>query len=307
MNRCCGIVAGGRSRRRRRPERDGYVLIMVLVLIVVAALAEAGLARKSLQRALAAQQAQAELARRWLAASCRETLLEDAPQRFIDWEEDERRSPRWPAPRTAVAVAQVGGQRLRLRLADEDAKLNVNALYAREPEKFRSALLALDATQLPVEARPDLSRTAKLRRQSFSTWAQLFDVATALTQPDGFDRLLAATDRLTCWGDGKTNIRHADDATLTQLVTTALDRSAASDVLQARRAEEDDLLLPALLESLDMRRSDQLKLRSVLSDQSTCFSLWLELADEQDRRWYHLWILGDRQSRSPDGVVSFHW
>ncbi|MCA9234854.1 MAG: general secretion pathway protein GspK [Planctomycetales bacterium] len=304
MRRCFGIAA---ARRKRPPRRDGYVLIMVLVLIVVAALSEAGLARKSLQRALAAQQAQAELQRRWAAASCQQTLLDDAQQRFIAWEDAEGRSPRWPAPRSAVAECIVGGYRMRVRLADEEAKLNLNALYAKQPEKFRSALLTLVSTELPLEPRPDLSRTAKLRRQTFSTWGQLFSLAAVLSQADGFDRLLAATDRITCWGDGKTNLRRCDDATLMHVVTGAVGRDAASDAIKSRRAAEEDLLLPAFLESLDLRRSEQLKLRAVLSDESTCYSLWLELADAQGRRWYHLWIAGDRQTRTPDGLISFHW
>jgi type II secretory pathway component PulK len=297
-------IAGG---RRRRASRQGYVLVMTLVLIVVAALAEAGLARRSLLRALEAQSAQAELARRWAAQSARRTMLDGAAERFQAMEEaaTEQR-PRWPAQRTAVGEFQVGEWTFRVRLADEDAKLNLNVAYAREPAKLLATFLDLGATELPVVLHPDVSRGAKLKRQAFSSWAQLV-VAAAFQLPDGWDRLLAVTDRTTCWGGGKLSLKRADDETLAAVVAGAIGRDNVADVLAARREAIDDLQAAEFVDSLDLRRTDQVKLRTALADESTCFSLAVEMKDAQRRRWSHLWVIGDRQAQGPDETLSFHW
>lgn len=277
---------------------------MTLVLIVIAALTQAGLARRSLQLAIDANEAQSELQHRWLAASCRELFLEQADRFFIQAEDavaDQR--PRWPTPASASATFEAAGGRAWVQLADEDSKLNLNAVHARKPEQVRLLLTEKSGGRLAPQLRPDMRREAQLRKRPFSSWGQVFDVARTFAA-DQSDLLLEAAAAVTCWGDGKLNIRRATDESIEAAASLVLNREAARKLIDARAMFEGDLLLSELLAKLELRRPDQTKLRGVLSDRSSCYSLWLVLETDR-RRWYHLWIAVDP---SGDGRIhSFSW
>lgn len=292
--------------RRRPDDRSGYVLLMTLALLVVVVLSQAGLARHSLQLALEANQAQSDLQRRWGATSCRNLLLPQAESIFNACEDETaERRPRWPAPYQVHATAKLGEFDVQLTLADEDAKTNLNSIYAKKPADVSLALVDVAQSGLVPELRPDLSREAKLRRRSFGSWGNVFPVASTLSDPEGWDRLGQVAQELTCWGDGKPNIRRASDQTLKRAITTVSGGAVAQHVLEARRSVEDDLLLTDLLATLDLKRAEQIKIRSVLSDRSSCYSLSLALGDGRGR-WYHLWIDGDRATGGAQ-FQSFSW
>jgi hypothetical protein len=305
VNRSSAIATVGSSRRQAR--RGGYVLLMTLALLVIAALAQAGLARRSLHAALAANEAQSELQRHWAAASCRDFMLQQAETIFIQMEEaGEQRRPRWPTPRHINASLKLGEFDIQLVLADEDAKTNLNALQAKKPTDVHLALIQHARSGLTPELRLDMSREGKLRKRWFATWGQVFPIASTLALPDGWERLVQVSQEITCWGDGKPNIRRASDQTVETIATTAIGGAAARKLLEARRAVDDDLLLADLLGTLDLRRADQLKLRGVLSDRSSCYSLSMALGEGR-RRWYHLWVQGDRAASGGANVQSFSW
>jgi hypothetical protein len=305
VNRSSATVTAG-SKRRPIADRRGYVLLMTLALLVVAVLSQAGMARRSLQLALEANQAQSELQRRWAATSCRDFLLPSAEAIFIGLEEaSQDQRPRWPAPRQIDATLRLGDYDVRLVLADEDAKTNLNMLYAKKPGDVSRALLETARAGLVPELRPDVSREAKLRKRAFASWGHVFPIASTLQMPDGWERLGQVAEEITCWGAGKPNIRRASDQTIEMIATAAAGGAAARKLLEARRSTEEDLLLADLLETLDLKRADQLKLRSALSDRSSCYSLSLALGDGRGR-WYHLWIEGDRTAGG-EHLHSFSW
>lgn len=306
MKRSSATVTAG-SKPRRRDRRNGYVLLMTLALLVIAALSQAGLARRSLQAALASSEAQRDLQRRWAASSCRDFLLPQAEAIFIQLEEQaEQSSRRWPTPHSLEAVIRLGDLDVSIVLSDEDAKTNLNALHSKKPANVHLALMQYSSTGLVPELRPDMSREAKLRKRSFATWGQVFPIASVLSLPDGWERLTKASSDLTCWGDGKPNIRRASDKTLETVAATAVGGAGARKLLEVRRSQKEDLLLADLLESLELRRADQLKLRSVLSDRSSCYGLWVALGDHR-RRWYHFWVQGDRAVSGGQQWHSFSW
>jgi hypothetical protein len=294
-----------RRASKRRRSRRGYVLLMTLVLIVIAVLCLAGLARRSLQLALDAKEAQDELQRRWLALSCREMLLDHAEELFIQAEDAVDRRPQWPASKDSSAVFSTAGMQVRVVLGDEDAKLNLNSLYARRPDDVRPLLIRYAGGSLAPKLAPDVRPEAKRRKRSFASWGQVFDLAAVFSQGHGAE-LMTATGDLTCWGDAKPNIRRSSDAALQEAATLALNREAARKLVTARADFEGDLLLPELLAKLDLRRTDQMKLRSALSDRSSCYSLWLELETPR-RRWYYLWVQGDPAAGAVAPVQSFCW
>jgi hypothetical protein len=305
MRRCIAAKCIG-FRRTPKGSRHGYVLLMTLALLVIAALAEAGLARRSLQSALEANLAQAGLQRRWAAASCRDTILAHADELFVLLEDAKDRRPRWPAPGEIQAQFSLAGQSVELALGDEDAKTNLNTLYARKPADVRLVITDAAHGAFTPELRPDLTSEAKIRRRYFDSWGQVFPIASVLSEADGWKQLAQAARQITCWGSGKPNIRRASDSVLEKAATAAVGSETARKLLQARRTCQEDLLLDSVLEGLPIKRLDQVKLRSALGDRSSCYSLWLALGDDR-RHWYHLWVQGDRGSAVPGGVQSFHW
>jgi hypothetical protein len=294
-----------RKAHKRRQSRQGYVLLMTLVLIVIAVLCLAGLARRSLQLALDAKEAQDELQCRWLALSCREMLLDRAEEQFIEAEDAVDRRSQWPASKEFSAAFSMAGMQARVVLGDEDAKLNLNSLYARRPDDVRPLLIRYAGGSLAPKLAPDVRPEAKRRKRQFASWGQVFDLAAAFSQGHGAEFLQATSD-LTCWGDGKPNIRRSSNRALQEAVSLALNREVAGKLVTARADFECDLLLPELLAKLELRRTDQMKLRSALSDRSSCYSLWLELETPR-RRWYYLWIQGDSAAGTGGRVQSFCW
>ena len=132
------------TRRRR-----GFVLVMTLVLIAVAGMLLVGVARDSMMLALEALSAQRDLQQRWGAISCQETILRRAGQLF---EAEARQLEkdgefRMPQPASIAGSIMLGGIRFDIRLADEDAKLNLNTLHAfKGKQQAEQTVRAMDMT-----------------------------------------------------------------------------------------------------------------------------------------------------------------
>ena len=293
------------SHHRNRAQRDGYVLIMTLVLITIAALSTAGVARRSLQLANEAIQAQARLQRHWGATSCRRLLLENAAETFITLEKEYEAGKRpWPAPYLLRGEVPLAGMNHRLWLSDEDAKLNLNRVTARLARDRRQLLHHLAGTEIPLELRPDLSPAAKRKKRWFSSWGQVVNLNEIL-DAGPIEPLLNATSNITCWGGEKLNIRRTSDEVLLAVSSKVVSQKVGQELLEARQQATIPELAD-LIKMLDLRRTHQVALRSWFTDRSTCFVLWLELDDGQ-RRWYHQWVLGDKATAEQDSVISFTW
>jgi hypothetical protein len=288
-----------RIRPTRGQQRSGYVLIMTLVLIVLAALCEVGLVRRSLQLATRAIQTQASLQHRWAAASCRKLLLDRAEDLLKPIEGPD---PTWPTPKRLQFEFTLAGSTYQVFLSDEDAKANLNTLHERLPAKAFQLATALAGQEYPLQWRPDRSKRARQTRKWFASWGQVFDLASIWHSGD-LPSLYRSTEKITCWGDGRLNIRTASDRVLQTLVGEIVGQDVAHKLIEAR-AEAVDLELPALLKSLALRGTKLRKLRGLLTDRSSCYSLWLAL-DNGQRRCYHLWIRGDRTAAGP--LLAFHW
>ena len=285
--------------------REGYVLIMTLVLIAVAALSVAGLARRSLLLATESIEAQQALQRRWGASSCRRLLLERAAEIFATLEAPHATGKLlWPAPSRVATQVTLAGSTYRLWLADEDAKLNLNQLRARLPQQEQELLTQLVATAVPLQLRPETSNPARLQKRWFSSWGQVVDLRHAWNLGD-LEPVIATTTSLTCWGSRQLNLRRVSDDLLRLVASQAVTPEVGRKLLTARR-EATRLAWAELVKPLALNRKDEQALKLWFSDQSTCYSLWLEL-EEGPRRWYYQWVLGDRGSSAQEPVVSFQW
>jgi len=305
MGSSIGFNTVRRKRTNHRNSREGYVLIMTLVLIVLAVLSEVGLVRRSLRLALEAVEAQKELQHHWGSASCRTLFLDQASTFFEQAAKlPVNTQPLWPQPNLIKAQVVLADTTYRLWLRDEDARVNLNTLQKRLPEKGRMLVTDLTSDLLPLRWQPDVSPQAKKTKRSFSSWGQLFDLPQ-IWQADGLESLLQATDEITCWGSGKLNIHTVSDTALDRVVGQTVSHEVSRKIIEAR-SQSQQLAWPEMLKSLDLRPKQSLTLRIWISNKSSCYSLWLELENSQ-RSWYHLWIRGDRASAAQTPLLSFSW
>lgn len=278
---------------------------MTLVLIMLAALAQAGLARRSLQLATEANEAQQDLQQRWGTISCRRFLLDNAAERFELLEQEYRKQELpWPAPSQVAGRVTLGTLDFSLMLADEEAKLNLNTLQSRMPARFRQQVMQLASDMVPLSLRPDLSPRATQTRRWYTSWGQVFPLGHLLTQGN-WALLREAVSQITCWGSGKINIKRASDELLEAVIVQEIDAKTAREFLEARN-EAMTIELDSLLSSLGLRRAQISKLRAWLTAESRCFSLWIAIADGK-RTGYHLFIQGDRNTTAAVPYLAFHW
>lgn len=298
-------IGSCKYRRVKAEAQRGYVLIMTLVLIMLAALAQAGLARRSLQLASEAVEAQANLQRYWGTVSCRKFLLDSATERFALIEEQHRKQEKpWPAPSEVSQRVKLGGLSFTIVLVDEDAKLNLNTLQSRLPGEFREIATHLTCNVVPLNLYPDTSEESQRTRRWYRSWGQVLSLADLFANQN-LMALMQSTSQMTCWGGGKLNINRVSDELLEKIVAQEIDAKTARELIEARQIAAE-IELDSLLIQLSLRRSQIAKLRAWLTDESHCFSLWIEIADSK-RTWYHQFVTGDRGTPAELPYLAFHW
>jgi hypothetical protein len=319
---------------RRNPRRRGYVLVMVLALLVLAASLFVAVGRATLRTSLAARSAEEDLQRRWGVGSCRKAVLPNV-EAILAALEQERREP---AARYA-ATLRLGTQRFELILADEQAKANVNAmLEAAGAERTEARLReGLSGSGLPnrVKLRPTYgaavrpvepaTSTAAASRPTVSgsslsaaAFGQVFDnVAPAqLIRPTPGTRL-AASDLLTCWGDGAVNVRRAPEAALVLAAGRSLTGAEIGRLVDARnkvferRAGEssfDASPVERLRELITKAAGESLKNRGNLGlvERSNCHSLWV-VSRAGSRDGYDLFVYDASGGGRRPHVSAFSW
>lgn len=295
----------GRRFRRSTAKRSGFVLVMTLVLIVIVAITTVSLARVSLQRAIMAVDAQAELEHEWAAKSCRLVLLDGADELFEGLErqhlEDERD---WPSPRTFGDVFVLNGVQYRVLLSDENAKVNINSLNKKLPNQAEAIVRHLvdNTGDLPLLGLPAALEEAEKEDHSIGSWGEVFRMEE-IFQAGQVDAFLSATEHVTCWGNGRVNVRRIGDRALLEIGKELADPSAAIDLVDFRRnATEPDSR--QLRQSMAGVRDN--KLPRWFADTSSCYSLWIEV-DDGKQKWYHLGIVGGSSEQNPADKFSFHW
>src|SRR3954470_8830707 len=196
-----------RDRRARRRQR-GYALLLVLFVMALAATAMAAVCRMSLEKTMQASRAEGDLQRRWAVITCRSVLLPKAEAIIARSKE--------PASQVAREV-RLNGQPLTLIFSDEQAKANVNLLYAQGglsgAEREVRAIVQASNAPVTVELRtiPGRGKTFGTANANdddplaFEGFAQICarqtTPASLLAAPRGI-AAAPVTAGLTCWGDG---------------------------------------------------------------------------------------------------------
>ncbi len=284
-------------------RQHGYVLLLTLVMVTLVAAGTMGLTRTSLAAATEAKRAELDLQRRWAVVSCKRVLLEHAPQMFEQkWESligpgesDAESSKYTPLEREQVRVLAwqivLGDLNINLRLSDEQAKLNVNAMLAdHDPNQASMLIDTLTSTStgipLDVDLRPmddsdeSLEQVPTLERvfRNFDPSLMFDDIST--------DKMTLPVDAVTCWGDQRLRLSLASDEVLRLLLEPHLDATRLEHLIQIR-AERPDITVDRAIRALSLSPSQSRPVRNLLADQSNCYALWITVSSEQ-RSWYSL-------------------
>jgi hypothetical protein len=303
------------------------VLLLTLMLLAVAAAALAGACRAALQKMVLATRAQEDLQRRWGVVSCRAALLPKA-ERVLAAAAGDRTSPE-----TRVDVT-LGRQSMTLVFGDEQAKANVNLLYALGKrdgtDQAVRGIVGTTSADVRVELRPIVIQAPideltepeppkhPLRANSdeqdrldfevqpvFEAWGQVFPGSkpTALLRRRGTSPSVASS--LTCWGDGTVNVRRASSETLSRVCDKVL-RPAEVRNLIAARDKDPDFDLWEAMDTLNLPEDRYDNAEQLLSDRSACFSLWIITRGGAGREWYDL-AVSEVAGGTAGGVKTFSW
>lgn len=280
-------------------KRAGFVLIVVLALIVVVAFSAAGMARRSLQLAMEGAALQNDLQRRWAVRSLQRVVLGRA-EALLNQAQPEQGSV--AAPHRRSFRIRLGDAEYDLVLADEDSKANLNSLYYRTGRAETAQIireLQSGSSGLAVRIRPfeasDLGETLPV----FDTWGQVFDLATSHDSPAALEQ---STSNITCWGEGRLNVRRASDPVLRE-VCAAYSSAAAADSLVAARHSHPSPTVEELLGNVNLEFAERSALSGVLSERSNCHSLWIR---SPELGWRSLHII-ERLERGRTYHLTFLW
>ncbi|MBB6429507.1 hypothetical protein [Algisphaera agarilytica] len=237
----------------RQTRDQGFVLLLVLAVLAVLGTALASLAL----RVHTQQQA---------AALDLHRLQRDLAVRSADEAILAQRDRLAAGPAGVVAGrALLGDQLVQLRWANEDAKANLNSLqkvlseevFARELDRFAEAGgaegLSLDADG----AYKDFGLTAsgaQARWPAFASFDQLSEREEVQRVMRESPPTLGPFDRLTLWGSGKINPRHADPLALGLAFRAHLPPREADEValvLSGQAVSSRESLQEALAELLE--------------------------------------------------------
>ena len=304
-----------------RHSRPGYVLVLTLVVLALAASAMVGLSRAAMLQSLSARRAEERLQRRWGTLTCTATLLPNV-EKILAREEADLGRPAGAKQATIV----LGRQTFDLVVADEQAKLDANALVyyrgraaaeaavrkvLREDKVARLRVRFLAGSTRPLapsitgdtpDGDEDADRTdddpeGELERPDYrpiQSFGQMF--------ADELPGELAGAG-ITCWGDGAVRLRRASPTALAEICAPVLDASKVRRLVEIRD-RFPGIAVTRALDALQLDADARDEVESRLADESSCHSLWV-IARGPERSWYHFAVSDG--SRPQDALESFEW
>ena len=283
---------------------------MALLVIALAGVIMAATARRSCLEAVAANTALEDLRRRWGALSLQRALADRCEEMILAAEAAGEIRIEGPVTRVEHRL-KLAGMDWRLVVADEQAKANVNAIHLRQGDAgVRAALtqlLGADLAGSAVALRPTPA-TDPRRKQTrpYGSLGQVFDGdwAGGLLRPP--DSRPAGIDRITCWGDGRINLRRACPEALRAATVGALDETQVGKLL-AMREDIPGLSLSEALDRLELTRRQRAAAEAVLTGRSGCHSLWI-VGRTSQRQWRRLVVVeASSQQGGSAGIEVLVW
>lgn len=266
-------------RRIGKPPREGYLLVTVVVLIAVASLMLSRMALVSMRVATVAVEEERDLRNRWAVTSLRRFSL-DRARRLLDSQADSESDAggTQPSPPFLWRDAELGGQRWRLVIADESAKLNIRQFadtFGSDTAQRALEKLLEDDAKLRVAAPRSPGDSTQSRR--WEHWLE-GDSKSPILSARQFS---VATQRVTLWGEGKLNVRRCSRETVDTFWQEVFGRSAPAQLHELRRLSPPPSA-SQLIQSLALRESQAELANQWLTTESDCFSVWI-FCDSNDR------------------------
>lgn len=294
-----------RTRTHGASPRSGFVLLLVLALIVVAGLVSAGVARRSLLIALESVKGADDLQARWARVSLQQSVLLQADAILMA---EMSRRPAEDRTRNHYAdmEIQLAGKGYRLRIADEEAKANLNTIFYTQGESSVTRnvrVFAGESSDLAVSLRPFAVGDAAERLPVFDSWGQIFHLASGPDSAHIPAKLMQATTNLTCWGSGRLNVVRSPDI-VADLLLRPLDQTGLMDRMNQARGARGTRSLNDLVEQLRQNPRDA-AFADMISLRSGCFSLWIRVQDGLSQH-YELHVAEQTGNRRAD-IMSFVW
>lgn len=284
-------------------RRGGFALVLVLAVLALCALMVTGLARSSLQEALDAVRREEELRCRWALRSLERAVLHRGEEILAGLETAREGERPVPAPAVWRAGIVLAGSEFDITLGDENAKINVNEALSLS-SKDRAVPVIQELASGSVRLRMKAFEASSSKRGTLRSWGQLFDLAGLGSDQEAASQVAAATGKLTCWGDGRLNIRRASDESLQALCRLATDRSLPRRLLSLRK-QKPNWSVSQLMQALRLPLRERGELLSVLTDRSRCHSLWIrELSQRRER--YTLFVRDVGEDGMNEAIV-FRW
>jgi len=297
---------------RRAARHSGYVLAMTLLLLALAASVMAGVVMTSLRRGAAAADAKARLQCRWGAISCQAVLLP-----FADKILNGRQMTDDLRPSQSTHEVALGDQLFTCTIADEQAKLNINALAMRLDEANLKRVIKrvagnerirITLRPQPAPARPTSRPTTQpgdgqaAEVDQYSSFGQIFEDASpaVLLAPRPADGPAA---RLTLWGEPALNVRRASPQAIRELCRPFLDNDAIDQLISARKLSSEKSVAE-ILNEIPGTPEKKTELANLLTDKSQTYSMWT-IVRGKTRSWHRLSIESGAGEETES--IAFEW
>ena len=292
------------AKKTVRKNRSGYILLTTILIIAMVSILTVGLARQSMNMAIAARSSQRQLQEKWGASSCQRVALasQGALLNPRVWDADQQTWTVVPIANTESSF-ELGGIRFNVRLNDESAKLNMNQVF-EEQGKLRTSQLVRKFSKsgsLVVDLKGMISANQRGPAEDrFESWGQVFEVRDGQLE---LSDLRDATDSLTCWGS-QLNYRTASEPVLVEtckpIIGAALTQRLLGILQSDDAAEWESQLLAAGASNERIQLLDQ-----VLSNRSGTQSVWVE--SDTNLRLRNWLTVRERIAQSVHRIHSFSW
>jgi len=280
----------------RRGTQRGFILLLTVLVLALAGVVFAAAARHGFQWALSAQQAQQSLQRRWAAASASGVVLPAAEELLAAV----------GSSASLTLSLTLGSERYQVVVADEGAKLHALTLEAwigrSAAERLVREVVRACGSGAEVRLRRYEARVADgAAMPMLASYSQVF----AQPDPAELSRPAGPGGLVTCWGDGRLNYMRASEVVLRGLAASVAGPLAAGRLVELRernpRAE-----LEEVLGQLKLDENRRQKLDLLLSEDSSCHSIWLSQRGGRGS-WHYFAVQEGDPLRGAGTTYSFLW
>lgn len=260
--------------RLKCSRRSAFVLAITLLVLSITVMLTVGFARFSLIVAIEASQQESRARIKWGNASCQRVALEQATRLL---KQAPASNPGESLARSECFV-ELGGSTFQMLLADESTKVNLNQLAdftSMEESASIAGRLVGDRSVVTLRPVKGFAVNGPSLEIPLASWDQVF-------RADGAERLVARelirrTESITLWS-GRLRPSLAADSAIFETLRPAVGSVIAGRFIRLLRDAPQRPVEDLIKEVSPNERAAE-KLSELLSDQSDCYSIWVNVAN----------------------------